>query len=129
MLKNSFDVADALAQASAIILDYRVASKGKLSEKQATDLESCEDHLDAMVALFRARGIRIIGKKADKAAKKLETAIKQGQKALKGVQEIKDAIKAATAVVDLAVAVLARDAKGIITAIKNLNKIAALEER
>jgi hypothetical protein len=85
-----------------------VSSRGALSETDAAVLVQCEDSLDHLVVLFRGYGIRLIGAAAQQAFVELKDALAMGIEALAKVNKIKQAIKAATALVHLAVAVLGK---------------------
>lgn len=113
---DAYEIADSFAQASARILDFRVTNRGSLSNDEATELEKCEDSLDHMVVLFRSYGIKLIGAGADEAITELKSAIDLGKKTIAKIDKIKKAIKIAGALVDLAVAVLAKDPKAILAA-------------
>lgn len=117
---EAYEIADSFAQASARILDFRVTNSGALSNDEASDLEKSEDSLDHMVVLFRGYGIRLIGAGAQDAVSELKSAINLGKEAIAKINKIKKAIKIAGALVDLAVAVLAKDPKGILAAGKGV---------
>lgn len=121
---EAYEIADSFAQASARILDFRVTNQSSLSDDEATDLEKCEDSLDHMVVLFRGYGIRLIGAKAQNAVSELKSAIALGKETIAKINKIKKAIKIAGALVDLAVAVLAKDPKGILAAAKGVQTAA-----
>lgn len=121
---EAYEIADSFAQASAGILDFRVTNRSSLSDDEATDLEKCEDRLDHMVVLFRGYGIRLIGAGAQEAVSELKCAIAFGKNSIAKINKIKTAIKIAGAFVDLAVAVLAKDPKGIFTAAEGVRTVA-----
>jgi hypothetical protein len=117
---EAYEIADSFAQASARILDFRVTNRGTLSKDEASELEKYEDRLDHMVVLFRGYGIRLIGEGAQVAVLELRSAIDLGKDALAKINKIKKAILVAGALVDLAVAVLAKDSKGIVGATQGI---------
>lgn len=121
---EAYEIADSFAQASARILDFRVTNLSSLSDEEATDLEKCEDRLDHMVVLFRGYGIRLIGAGAQEAVSELKSAIALGKDVIAKINKIKKAIKIAGALVDLALAVLAKDTKGILSAAKGVQTAA-----
>jgi hypothetical protein len=122
--KEAYEIADSFAQASARVLDFRITNRSTLSEDEALDLEKCEDRLDHMVVLFRGYGIRLIAAGAQDAVTEPNSAIALGKDAIAKVNKIKKAIKLASALVDLAVAVLAKDPKGIVAAAKSVQMAA-----
>lgn len=113
---EAYEIADSFAQASARILDFRVTNRSSLSDGESTDLEKCEDSLDHMVVLFRGYGIRLIGAGAQEAVSELKSAIVLGKETIAKVNKIKKVIKIAGALVDLAVALLAKDPQGLLAA-------------
>lgn len=121
---EAYEIADSFAQASARILDFRITNRSTLSDDEASDLEKCEDNLDHMVVLFRGYGIRLIDAKAQNAVSELKVAIALGKETIAKINKIKEAIKVANALVDLAVAVLAKDPKGIVAAAKGVKTAA-----
>jgi len=122
--KEAYEIADSFAQASARVLDFRITNRSTLSEDEALYLEKCEDRLDHMVVLFRGYGIRLMAAGAQDAVTELKSAIALGKDAIAKVNKIKKAIKLASALVDLAVAVLAKDPKGIVAAAKSVQTAA-----
>jgi len=121
---EAYEIADSFAQASACILDFRIQNRSSLSDDEATDLEKSEDSLDHMVVLFRGYGIRLIGSLAQDAVSELKAAISLGKEVIARINSIKKAIKIAGTLVDLAVAVLAKDPKGILAAVKGVQTAA-----
>lgn len=121
---EAYEIADSFAQASARILDFRVANRSSLSDDEATDLEKYEDSLDHMVVLFRGYGIRLIGAGAQEAVSELKSEIALGKETIAKVNKIKKVIKIAGALVDLAVALLAKDPKGLLAAAKGVRTAA-----
>ena len=117
---ESYAIADSLAQASASLLDFRVAHGELLSDEQAFELERCEDTLDHLVVLFRGYGIHLIGAKSREAVVELQRAVDGAKLKLGQITATKKAIKIADDLVDLAVAVLAKDPKALLAAAKNL---------
>ncbi len=119
--EEAYEIADKLALASARILEFRVEIRDPpLSNEEADELEKCEDSLDSLVVLFRSYGIQLIGSDANEAVTELKSAIDAAKKTLEKINTIKKTIRIAGAVVDLAVAVLAKDPKGIINAAKGV---------
>lgn len=114
--KEACAIADSFAQASARLLDLRIAKGNLLSAEEAFALEKCEDTLDHLVVLFRGYGIQLIGAKAQPAMVELKAAVALAKITIEKSGEIKQAIKIAAALVDLAVAVLAKDPKAILGA-------------
>lgn len=114
--EDAYEIADSFAQASANILDFRFKNRKTLTNKDASDLEKCEDSLDQMVVLFRGYGIRLIADEAENAISELKSAIALGKDTITNVNKIKKAISVATALVNLAISVLAKDPKGIVAA-------------
>ena len=104
-----FAIADSLAQASSLVLELRIRTRGTLSPDEQARLESYEQHLDQMVALFRAFGITLIAEGAEQARGDIETAIARGKQQLKRIADVKAAISAAARLVDLGAAILSRD--------------------
>ncbi|NTW07187.1 MAG: hypothetical protein HGA29_05015 [Syntrophaceae bacterium] len=124
--KEAYEIADKFALISAQILEFRIEKREPpLSDEDAAELEKYEDSLDALVVLFRNYGIQLIGKKANEATVELRNAVEAGKKTLKQVNTIKQAINIAGALVDLAVAVLSREPKGILNAAQKV--IAAIQ--
>lgn len=104
-----FPIADSLAQASSLVLELRIRTRGTLSPDEQARLESYEQHLDQMVALFRAFGITLIAEGAEQARGDIETAIARGKQQLRRIADVKAAISAAARLVDLGAAILSRD--------------------
>ena len=104
-----FAIADSLAQASSLVLELRIRTRGTLSPDEQARLESYEQHLDQMVALFRAFGITLIAEGAEQARGDIEGAIAKGKSQLKRIADVKAAISAAARLVDLGAAILSRD--------------------
>jgi hypothetical protein len=121
--EDAYQIADNFALASARILEFRVTNRASLSKKDATQLEKCEDTLDSMVVLFRGYGIRLIGANAEGAVTKLKLAIDSAKKTLETISNIKMALNVASALVDLAHAVLRQDPDGIIEAAKRVTSL------
>jgi len=121
-LEASFEVADAFAQASAAILDFRVENNSSLDPNERSALEKAEDQLDHFVVIFRAHGIELIGAKAAQAAEDLKAAVEDAKAKLKKIAKIKKAIAIATSLVALAVALLSKDVKAVIAAVEAVNK-------
>lgn len=124
-VSEAYEIADTFAQASARILDYRVNNRSSLSYEDASSLEKYEDSLDHMVVMFRGLGIKLIGAKADIAINELKQAVSAGRDAISQISQVKEAIKLAGAIVDLAVAVLAKDSKAILSAAKTVANAAS----
>lgn len=104
-----FAIADSLAQASSLVLELRIRARATLTPDEVARLESYEQHLDQMVALFRAFGITLIAEGAEQARGDIETAIAKGKLRLKRIADVKAAISAAARLVDLGAAILSRD--------------------
>jgi hypothetical protein len=119
--KEAYEIADKFALVSARILEFRVEKRDPpLSDEASAELEKYEDSLDAIVVLFRGHGIQLIGTKANEAMAELKSAIEAGKTMLEQIKTIKKALKIAGTVVDLAVAVLAKDPKGILDAAQSV---------
>ena len=123
-IDEAYEIADSFAQASAKLLEFRIANNKELSDKDFDELERCEDELDRMVVVFRGYGIELIGAKAEVAVQKLTSAIASAKKTLGTISKIKKAITVAGALVDLAAAVYSKDPKNIIDASKVLIALA-----
>lgn len=118
--KDSYAMADSLAQASARLLAFRSAHANLLSDEEASALEKCEDTLDHLVVVFRGYGIQLLGAKAQQAMVELQAAVDVAKLTIAKINQIKEAIKVAGSLVDLAQAVLAKDPKAILGAAKNV---------
>jgi len=118
--KEAYEIADSFAQASARMLDFRIANSNVLSDEDASKLERCEDTIDHLVVLFRGYGIRLIGAKAREAMVELQAAVDVARLTIEKINKTKKVIKIAGALVDLAVAVLAKDPKAILGAAKKV---------
>ncbi|MEH6462035.1 hypothetical protein [Chitinimonas sp. JJ19] len=119
--KHAYQIADTFAQASARILDFRIAHSAALSDEEATELEKAEDRLDQAVVLFRGYGIQLQGAQAEEAASELRGAIDNARDTIATIHSVKQVISAGTALVDLTVAVLDRDAKGALAASRRIS--------
>ncbi|MCX7291319.1 hypothetical protein [Janthinobacterium sp.] len=64
---QSYAIADSLAQASSLVLELRIREREALTPDERTLLEQYENHLDQMVALFRAYGIYLAAEGAQQA--------------------------------------------------------------
>ncbi|HET7831384.1 MAG TPA: hypothetical protein VFK88_00315 [Gallionella sp.] len=126
--EEAYEIADSFAQASARVLDYRIAHRDHLAPAESDELEKCEDRLDHMVVMFRGYGIQLIGAKASDAVLELKAAIEIAKAAMEQVEKIKDAIKLASALVELAVALTSKDPKAILAAAKALKTSAGAEK-
>jgi hypothetical protein len=118
--REAYEIADNFAQASARILDFRIANRNSLSDDEVLNLEKYEDNLDHLVVLFRGYGIQLIGDDAQQAVSDLRFAIDRGKNAIEKVKKIKKTIKIAGALVDLAVATMTRNPEGVIAAAKSV---------
>ncbi|GLR14788.1 hypothetical protein GCM10007907_35780 [Chitinimonas prasina] len=119
--KHAYQIADTFAQASARILDFRIAHSAALSDEEATELEKAEDRLDQAVVLFRGYGIQLRGAQAEEAASELQSAIHTARDTIATIDSVKQVISTGTALVDLTVAVLDRDAKGALAASRRIS--------
>ncbi|MGK5078866.1 hypothetical protein [Janthinobacterium sp. HLX7-2] len=106
---QTYAIADSLAQASSLVLELRIRERETLTPEERALLEQVENHLDQMVALFRAYGIYLIAEGAEQARADIEGAIAKGKAQLKRIADIKAAIGAAARLVDLGAAILSRD--------------------
>lgn len=106
---QAYAIADSLAQASSLVLELRVRARDALTPDERALLEQYENHLDQMVALFRAYGITLIAEGAEQARGEIEDAIAKGKLQLKRIADVKAAISAAARLVDLGAAILSRD--------------------
>lgn len=117
-------IANSLAQASAKILDFRVDNFDRLSDEEAAKLEQQEDNLDHMVVLLRSRGVELIGEEAAAVSQELTAAIEDGKEVLSTIKDVRNALRVAVGLTELAVAVLGRNAKGALSALKELRSVA-----
>ena len=106
---QSYAIADSLAQASSLVLELRIREREALAPDERALLEQYENHLDQMVALFRAYGIYLTAEGAEQARGDIERAIAKGKLQLKRIADVKAAIAAAARLVDLGAAILSRD--------------------
>ncbi|MBB5609476.1 MULTISPECIES: hypothetical protein [unclassified Janthinobacterium] len=106
---QAYAIADSLAQASSLVLELRIRERPSLAPADQDLLEQYENHLDQMVALFRAYGISLIAEGAEQARSDIEGAIAKGKAQLKRIADVKAAIGAAAKLVDLGAAILSRD--------------------
>ena len=106
---QSYAIADSLAQASSQVLELRIRERDALAPDERALLEQYENHLDQMVALFRAYGIYLTAEGAEQARSDIEGAIAKGKLQLKRIADVKAAIVAAARLVDLGAAILSRD--------------------
>ncbi|KAB8057358.1 hypothetical protein GCN74_20955 [Janthinobacterium sp. FT14W] len=106
---QSYAIADSLAQASSLVLELRIREREALTPDERTLLEQYENHLDQMVALFRAYGIYLAAEGAQQARGEIEGAIAKGKAQLKRIADVKAAIGAAARLVALGAAILSRD--------------------
>jgi len=106
---QAYAIADSLAQASSLVLELRIRERPSLAPADQDLLEQYENHLDQMVALFRAYGISLIAEGAEQARSDIEGAIAKGKAQLKRIADVKAAISAAAKLVDLGAAILSRD--------------------
>lgn len=107
--EQSYAIADSLAQASSLVLELRIREREALAPDERALLEQYENHLDQMVALFRAYGIYLTSEGAEQARGDIEGAIAKGKAQLKRIADVKAAIAAAARLVDLGAAILSRD--------------------
>ena len=106
---QAYAIADNLAQASSLVLELRIRERDALAPEERMLLEQYENHLDQMVALFRAYGISLIAEGAEQARGDIEGAIAKGKLQLRRIADVKAAIAAAARLVDLSAAILSRD--------------------
>ncbi|WP_300757640.1 hypothetical protein [Janthinobacterium sp.] len=106
---QAYAIADSLAQASSLVLELRIRERTSLAPADQDLLEQYENHLDQMVALFRAYGISLIAEGAEQARSDIEGAIAKGKAQLKRIADVKAAIGTAAKLVDLGAAILSRD--------------------
>ncbi len=122
--REVWQAADGMAQASARLLEYRIARAASLSDAQAAQLEQLENELDQMVVLLRSRGVQLIGAGAAEAAAGLMGAIRLGREALGQMSDVNSLIRAASSLFDLAVALLGRNPGPALKAIRTLHELA-----
>lgn len=125
-----YEIADGLAQASSLILAKRIdlrlepkptdQAKLKQREKDEDQLEQFENHLDQMVALFRAYGIYLLGQAAQDPIASITAAVAHAQENLKTVRDIKLDIMTASRLIDLGAAILSRNPVAMIEAAESL---------
>ncbi|PLY40610.1 hypothetical protein CSZ94_20005 [Janthinobacterium sp. ROICE36] len=125
---QSYAIADSLAQASSLVLELRIREREALAPDERALLEQYENHLDQMVALFRAYGIYLTVDGAEQARGDIEGAIAKGKLQLKRIADVKAAIAAAARLVDLGAAILSRDPLAIGEAAASLRARAKKEE-
>lgn len=106
---QAYAIADSLAQASSLVLEWRIRQRPSLAPAERDLLEQYENHLDQMVTLFRAYGITLIAEGAEQARSDIEGVIVKAKAQLKRIADVKAAIGAAARLVDLGAAILSRD--------------------
>lgn len=121
---EALKIANNLAQASSRILDFRVDNFAQLSDEDAARLEKTEDELDHMVVLLRSRGVELIGEEAAEASQAIAGAIEDGKDVLANIKDVRNALRTAVALTELAVSILGRNARGALSAIKELRSVA-----
>ena len=126
---QSYAIADSLAQASSLVLELRIREREALAPDERALLEQYENHLDQMVALFRAYGIHLIAEGAEQARGEIEGAIAKGKLQLKRIADVKAAIGTAARLVDLGAAILSRDPFAIGEAAASLRARPAKEDQ
>ena len=119
--EQAYAIADSLAQASSLVLEWRIRQRPSLTPAERDLLEQYENHLDQMVTLFRAYGITLIAEGAQQARSDIEGAIAKGKAQLKRIADVKAAIGAAAGLVDLGAAILSRDPFAISEAAASLH--------
>jgi hypothetical protein len=122
--EEAYEIADSFAQASARVLDFRISNRATLTREESAELEKCEDRLDHLVVLFRGYGIQLIGTKAAEAIAEIKDAIGAAKTAIENAAKVKNAIKLASGLVDLAMAIVSKNPKTILEAAKAV-KLAA----
>ena len=126
---QAYAIADGLAQASSLVLELRIRARDTLAPAERALLEQYENHLDQMVALFRAYGIYLIAEGAEQARGEIEGAIAKGKLQLKRIADVKAAIGTAARLVDLGAAILSRDPFAIGEAAASLRARPAKEDQ
>ncbi|WP_426057248.1 hypothetical protein [Janthinobacterium sp. PSPC2-1] len=131
--ERTYEIADALAQASSQILERRIElrltqvqgnektqEQREMDEKDQRELEQCENHLDQMVAMFRAYGIHLLAEAAQDPIASIKDAIADATQNLKTIKNIKHNVMTAARLVDLAATILSRDPIAMFEAAKSL---------
>ena len=107
-LRQTLEIADQFAQASAHILDLRVEKRASLTDREARILEQCEDRIDKIVAIFRSSGIAFLEARVDALTARILAAIQAAKRALHKVMNFEQAVATAEAIAHLAAAVLTK---------------------
>ena len=115
-----FDFADELALVSSDLLRYRIKNKPDLSPAEQGKLEDLEISLDKATNKVRALGITALGMITDAARKDLEDANDEAAALLRRIKKAERALDIATSVLGVALAAIAGQPAGIVTAIKGL---------
>ena len=115
-----FDFADELALVSSDLLRFRIKNKPNLDPDEQGRLEDLEIDLDKATNKVRAQGITALGMITDAARKDLQGATDEAAALLRRIKKFERALDIATGVLGVALAAIAGQPKGIVTAIKDL---------
>ena len=120
-----FDFADQLALISSEILRFRIKNKATLSSDEKSRLEDVEVKLDKATAKVRANGIASLGAVTAPKRLEVETATKDAEALLRRIKNIARALDIATSVLNLAIAAMAGQPQGILTALNTVKNAVA----
>lgn len=115
-----FDFADQVALISGQILKYRIKNRVLMSQPEKEKLEDLEVQLDRLTAQVRAAGIATLGNLQSDARKEVEAATRSAEGFLRRIRRLERVLGVATAVVGLALAAIAGQSQGIVTALKDV---------
>jgi hypothetical protein len=120
-----FDFADQLALISSELLRFRIKNKAILRQDEKSRLEDIEIKLDKATAKVRAEGIASLGSVTAPKRIEIETSTKNAEALLRRIKRIERALDVATSVLNLALAVIARQPQGILTALNTVKDAVA----
>ncbi|MBA3007819.1 MAG: hypothetical protein KKB91_10015 [Proteobacteria bacterium] len=120
-----FDFADQLALISSEVLRFRIKNKAILSQDEKSRLEDIEIELDKVTAKVRAKGIASLGSVTATKRIEVETATKDAEALLRRIKRIERALDIATSVLNLAIAAIAGQPQGILTALNTVKDVVA----
>jgi t-SNARE complex subunit (syntaxin) len=120
-----FDFADQLALISSEVLRFRIKNKATLSTGEKSQLEDIEIELDKVTNKVRAQGIASLGTITAPQRLEVETATKDAEALLRRIKKIERALDIATSVLNLAIAAMAGQPQGILTALNTVKDAVA----
>lgn len=120
-----FNLADQVALVSINLFKYRLAVQQKLPLPKVKRLRGLEDDLDAKTTELRAAAIGAVTDEVAGELAEVTAATVKAQKVITKIAQIEQAIKVATAVIGLGVAVLSGNAAGILSAADALKNATA----